>query len=185
MSEIRFDPAALSAAVRQFGQKTPQAMRRAIRKAGTAARAEMGTLIAADTGLPARKIKDEIRLVFIGNDAAQLTVQGGRLPLINFRATGPEPSRGKGRGVSYSLPGGRGRIADGFIATMPNGHRGVFRRKAGATARRGPKGWTTLPIQELRGPSIVNVFRKFLAEATARGQKALAAALRYEMERAA
>jgi hypothetical protein len=77
----------------------------------------------------------------------------------------------EGRGVSWSLPSGRGSDAHAFIATMPSGHRGVFRRT----------GIARLPIRELRGPSLVHVFRKFLPAGAARATVALMTNLRSEI----
>src|SRR5258708_18881327 len=53
----------------------------------------------------------------------------------------------------------------------PSGHRGVFRRMGSAR----------LPIQELRGPSLVRVFEKFLPLGAARAQESLMTNLRSEI----
>lgn len=83
----------------------------------------------------------------------------GRIPLMEFRARGPFPSRGRGTGVSYSLPGGRGRRADAFIARMPSGHKGVFVRSSLGLFDKSRGAWSlNLPIKELFGPSLRRVF---------------------------
>ena len=52
---------------------------------------------------------------------------------------------------------------------MPSGHRGVFQRKSNAVHVKSKKGGRTmLPIRELFGPSIVNVFKKYLPNGAAR-----------------
>jgi len=81
-----------------------------------------------------------------------------RIPLMKFNAKGPVPSRGRGRGVTYRLRGGRGRVENAFIATMKSGHVGVFRRA----------GKARLGIVELFGPSLGQVFKKFRPAGLAR-----------------
>jgi hypothetical protein len=144
------------------GKKYPQALRRALSRAGDTGRAEMSKAIAADTGISSRRIKEQIKIQIVGDAGLQLVIEGKRVPLIEFAARGPEPSRGRGRGVSYRLPGGRGRAEKAFIATMPTGHRGVYQRTGNARSTRRAKGWSGLPIYELFGPSMVEVFKKFL-----------------------
>lgn len=62
------------------------------------------------------------------------------------------------KGVSVELNNGRKTIAGAFIATMPNGHKGVFvrdvRGKHVKVLRNGKASWTQLPIKELFGPSV-------------------------------
>ncbi len=123
-----------------------------------------------DTGLPARRIKADFKTTPMGDSGVRLEVTGRRLPLIDFKAKGPEPSRGRGRGVTYKLPGGRGRAPTAFIANL-RGRRGVFRRR---TTARGP-------LEELHGPSLVHVFEKFLPLGAERGREALVRNLRSEI----
>ena len=127
--------------------------------------------IGRDTGLPAKRIKSEIRMNEVGSTGIQIEIRGRRLPLIDFKAKGPEPSRGRGRGVSYRLPGGRKRAPHAFIATMPSGHRGVFQRRGSARS----------PVYQLHGPSLVRVFEKFLPLGAERGREALVKNLRSEI----
>jgi hypothetical protein len=161
----------LKAGIANLRSKFPNAVRRALKRAGTSGKAEMSKLISADTGLASKGVKNAIRINLVGDSAIQLEVTGSRIPLINFQARGPEPSRGRGRGVSYRLPGGRARAPNAFIATMPSGHRGVFQRE----------GKRRLGIFELKGPSLVEVFTKFLPQGAARAQEALVTNLRSEI----
>lgn len=156
----------------ELGKKYPQAIRRALKRAGTSGRAEMAKLISKDTGLPSGKVKDEIRMESPSDTTVVLVLVGKRIPLIQFGARGPEPSRGRGRGVSYRLPGGRGRVSNGFIATMPTGHRGVFVRRGDAKR---------LPIVELMGPSLVRVFQRFLPQGESAAQESMTKNLRSEI----
>jgi hypothetical protein len=103
---------------------------------------------------------------------ARMATSLKRIPLIKFGARGPEPSRGKGRGVSYKLGGqGKQRVPNAFIATMPSGHRGVFVRAMGAhgplqgSLARLAKSGGRLPIRELAGPSLGHVFARYRPEA--------------------
>lgn len=169
----RLDTSDLKAGIDSLKKKFPAAIKRAVKRAGTSGRAEMVRQIAADTGLAQTAVRKEIRIITVGDTAVQLEVVGQRLPLIAFGARGPEPSRGRGAGVSYKLPGGQGRAPNAFISTMKSGHRGVFRRPG--------SGGDRLPIIELFGPSLVKVFEKYLPEGAARAQESLVKNLRSEI----
>lgn len=169
----KLDTSDWKAGIESLRKKFPQAIKRALKRAGTSGRAEMVRQIAADTGLPQTRIRSEIKIITVGDTAVQLEVAGTRVPLIDFKAKGPEPSRGRGGGVSYRLPGGQGRAPHAFIATMKSGHRGVFQRRAGGTDR--------LPINELFGPSLVHVFDKYLPQGAERAQESLVTNLRSEI----
>ncbi len=66
-----------------------------------------------------------------------LDVSGEPIPLIAY----PHSVTRRGVTVGVNKAGGRTLLEDAFVARMPSGHRGIFRRKAG------PR----LPIRELRG----------------------------------
>jgi hypothetical protein len=154
--------------------KLPGAIRRALMRSATTVRAEMARLIVQEIGLPVGKVKDEIRLVDLGGTEVQFQLKAGkRIPLIQFGARGPEPSRGRGQGVTYKLGSGRGRAPKAFIATMPSGHRGVFQRREGADR---------LPIIELHGPAIHTVFEKYAPMGAARAKEILQKNLEHEIE---
>jgi len=53
------------------------------------------------------------------------------------------------RGVAYHIGGQRKQLDHAFMATMKNGHRGIYARKSGAKR---------LPIRELQGPSVAHIF---------------------------
>jgi hypothetical protein len=156
-----------------------KAMRGAIRamnRAIASGRTAMTRDIARDTGLKVGDVKDALPIREASLARAQASFGAGlkRIPLIYFKAKGPEPSRGKGRGVSYALTGSRNRIPDAFLATMTSGHRGVFKRT-------GP---TRLPIQELYGPSLGHVFAKYRPVGLARTREAFDVAFTHEWDRA-
>lgn len=158
-----FDLGELKRDLETLGNSAPIVLARALNRAIVSGQTAMTKAISADTGLASRYVKREIKVdrAQRGHPSAAIEIAGRRIPLIAFQARGPEPSRGRGRGVSYRLPTGRGRIPDAFIATVGvGGHRGVFRRKPGAR-RRGPEPMRSqLPIFELRGPSLPHVFEK-------------------------
>lgn len=136
-----------------FPSKLKRAVVRAINRGIKSARTFMVRSIADDTGLASKTVRDALRLDLATEDRPEATLAAKlkRIPLIDFHATGPEPSRGKGRGVAYRLSGGRTRLPHAFIATMPSGHRGVFARQTKAR----------LGISELKGPSLGHVFGKY------------------------
>lgn len=152
--DFAIDVRRFSQELEDLGRRAPAIMARAVNRGGTAGKTAVVRAVAGDTGIQQKNIERELRVDKANSAFPRFSIEilGRRIPLIAFQARGPEPSRGKGRGVSYRLPTGRGRIADAFIATMPAGHRGVFRRVA---KRR-------LPIIELFGPSIPHVFEKFI-----------------------
>jgi hypothetical protein len=152
------------------GKAVPRATVRAMNRGLASGRTVMVRAIAQDTGLKSAPVRDALvyREATLSNPEARLAASLKRIPLIDFGARGPEPSRGKGRGVTYRLGGSRNRVENAFIATMPTGHRGVFVRVPGAN-RRGPKPYRSqLPIRELKGPSLGHVFIKHQQEAVAR-----------------
>ena len=118
---------------------------RALRKAGATAlrdmRSEASKRIRARKRIAVRYISRALSLARPkGSDIASLewavNVSGEPVPLIAY------PHRQTKRGVSVEVNRGkRTLVAHAFIATMRNGHEGIFRRR----------GKARLPIHELRG----------------------------------
>lgn len=164
---------AVDAALRDYPKKATRAIVRAMNRAVTSGRTLLVQRLAADTGLKSGDIKKAMTVHEASSQRleARLGIGLKRIPLISFNARGPEPSRGRGRGVSYRLRGGAGRISNAFIATMRSGHRGVFVR--GAKGR--------LPIGERFGPSLGHVFAKYRPEGIARLKEAFATNFAHEM----
>lgn len=98
------------------------------------------------------KLGIKLRRAMPGNLRATVVANGRPIPLIQYAA------RQTGKGVTVNVQRGRKLIAGAFIATMPNGHRGVYVREAGGRHKRvnkgGKVGWHQLPIRELFGPSV-------------------------------
>ena len=174
---IHFNAASGLQGLRRLRRQAPRAVARALNRAAGSARTAMTRAVAPDMGLPQKVVRPAITVVKATPQrlASRVEARGARIPLITFRARGPEPSRGRGRGVRARMPGGAGHYPHAFIATMPSGHRGVFQRV----------GRSRLAIRELKGPSVVHVFRKHLAVGIARGREALITNLRSEFRFAA
>lgn len=145
--------------------KIEKALVRSLNRGIASGRTLMVSRIAKDTGLKSKDVRDALPMseATLSRPVARLAASLKRIPLYKFGARGPMPSRGRGRGVSYKLPGsgGRQRVENAFVAQMKTGHMGVFRRK-------GPG---RLPIIELYGPSIGRVFAKYREEALARAEE--------------
>lgn len=163
--------------------RAKSAAARALNRAINSAKVLMAQRMAADVGIGVTAVKKSlpVRQATVDRLTARLSTTLKRIPLIEFKASGPEPSRGRGRGVSYRLPGGRSRVPNAFIATMGSGHRGVFIR-AGVGARKSPSAWSkNLPIVELKGPSLGHVFTKYRTEVLARAQESFVTNFDHEM----
>jgi len=153
------------AALQAMPSKVAKAAVRAMNRAITSSRTAMTREIARDTGLRSTAVRNAIpvRQATAAQPEAKISTSLRRIPLEKFRARGPEPSRGKGRGVSYRLPGGSGgRLPHAFLATMQSGHRGVFKRSTEKFMRDQRPGWKQKrpAIIELFGPSLGHVFEK-------------------------
>lgn len=173
----------------RYTGRFPQAIARALNRAGTSTRAVMARAISKDTALPVTAVKDKLRLekATATKHVVRITVSGKRIPLIAFRARDTRSASGRGRsrgrGVTYNLGpggGGRGRIPNAFITTvrragdaggMHSGHEGVFVRV----------GSRRLPIKQRYGPSLPRVFEKVTPEGLAAGEASLIKNLQSEL----
>lgn len=140
----------------------PQAAR-SLSRAANSGKTAMVKAIAAELGARQTDIKRFIwtSAASANNLTSRISPKGrAGIRLIDMGATGPEPSRGQGKGVRVKLAGD---FSSAFIATMRSGHRGVFARK----------GLKRLPIKELRTAPITDLFRKLRAIGVARALEAL------------
>ncbi len=156
---------------------------RALNRAVASARTVMVREIARDTGLRSKDVRDALLMseATQNRPEARLAASLKKIPLIKFRARGPFPSRGRGRGVTYRLTGSRGRHPNAFIARMKSGHEGVFKR-ADSTSHKSAAAWSkNLPIIELHGPSLGHVFAKYRPLAAARAREVFETNLDHEM----
>ncbi|MGI0149487.1 MAG: phage tail protein, partial [Thermoplasmata archaeon] len=114
-----------------FPKETGKAILRALKRGTTSAATHANRVVSAEMGLKVGDVRKRIRVVEPRGETLTGEVRGSlkRIPLIEFGARGPEPSRGRGGGVSYRIgSGGRGRHPHAFITTVGS-HRGVFGRK--------------------------------------------------------
>lgn len=181
--KVQYNADATIAALDQLGQRSAAAITRALKRTGTSVQVVMARAVAEDMGLPVGVVRQKVSLrVSAADQVATISVSGARIPLIDFKATGQEPSRGRGRGVSARLGGARTRYPNAFIATMRSGHRGVFTR-VGQSSRRSAGGRSNnLPIAELMGPSLPHVFTKHIPLGIERAQEQLAKNLEHELQ---
>lgn len=191
MTEISltFDIDKVTANIERLQRDHPSAIVRALNRSIASGRTIMAREMSKDVGLKVGDVRDQMRIVEAAQDRleAKLIASGKRIPLIAFKARGPEPTRGRGRGVSYKIGPQSKTLKDAFIATMGSGHRGVFRRVGSARKSRGA--WSlNLPVVELKGPSLPKVFLKFrpigLARAAEQLRKNLVSEFRFAMSRA-
>lgn len=163
---LTFDTSEFSARLAVL-RRPNQPIMRALNKSIASGNTLAARLVAQDLGLNVGVVKEflKIQKATSSNLSATLSASAKRIPIIDFKARGPEPSRGRPGGVRASLKSGAGVYPNAFIATMKSGHRGVFERVKGAGR---------LPIRELRGPSIWQAYGKVQAEVEARVQEQLA-----------
>jgi hypothetical protein len=181
---FRFDATQAERALDQLGTRAPAVIARVINRTATSVRAVMAREIAKDIGLPVGPIKDALKVQSAIPQAddirARISVSGAKIPLAKFHASGPLPSRGRGT-VSARIGGTRKRYEGAFLAQMRSGHIGVFRRK-GPSTRKSRGAWSpNLPIVELKGPSLPQVFAKYVPLGIARGQEQLVKNLEHEV----
>lgn len=168
---------ALTRRLLELGQDAPRAATRAVNKTLASLKTATVRALAQNVGLRNSDVSPSIQIsrATWSRQFGALVVTGKRVPLLAFGARGPEPSRGRGQGVTYRLPGGRGRAEHAFLATMRSGHRGVFQRRPGAGR---------LPITELFGPSLPHamVSSGILAAQEANGETLLAKNMNHEID---
>lgn len=162
--------------VRQLGKTmTPRLQRAGITAVNRTAASEkvaMSRAVATDMRLKVGVVKDAIALerASLNRPTAYVIAKGKRIPVIEFNARGPEPSRGRGKGVTANLPARR--YPNAFIARMRSGHRVVFQRS----------GKARLPIYELKGPSIAAVFQKHLPAGETRRNEQLVKEVTHQIQ---
>lgn len=168
---LRVDVSSATRGFAELGRQGHVLMGRVLRRGAQAANTFFKRSIATDMGVTQTVVNKALSTtVRLDEGVARIQATGSRIPLIAFKARGPEPSRGRGR-VTYDLGQGRKTLPGGFIATVGTGrHRGVFVRK----------GKARLPIREAFGPSVVHVFGKLLPEAADVAQEAMVKSAAHE-----
>jgi len=144
---------------REVARAGAVALNRTITTVRAAATKEMKQAVGAELGLGASGVKKAIKMyrASFKHLVAKLVASGKHMPLINFRA------RQTKTGVTHSAWGKRQIAKGAFIARMPGGHKGVYRRVDSRYAKRHTKGRPAtsspnLPIKEMWGPSLPREF---------------------------
>jgi hypothetical protein len=182
MATVQLHSLATENILRKLGSAANLAAMRALNKSIGSARTVMAREVSRDMGLKVGVVRDRIHIRHAAPTrlVAELLASPTRIPVYDFGAKGPFPSRGRGRGVSARLGARRRRYPHAFIAKMRSGHIGVFERSR-TKLMRGPS--RRQAIYELYGPSIAYVFEKHVQVGLARGevqlQKNLVSELRF------
>jgi len=148
MFEIRYDDnkiKRLQRELRGFGKNSlPKVMSRGLNRTATEARTKTSRMLAKEIGIKVGDVRKKIVLVRASyrNWRSGITISRKRIPLIRFGA------RQVKKGVTYKKDRKRVLIRHAFVSTMSSGHTGVFKRKFSSR----------LPISELRGPSLGQVY---------------------------
>jgi Prophage minor tail protein Z (GPZ) len=189
---LRFDSHQAELNLRRMEVETPAIVARALNRAMSSTRVFMRRKVANDIGLTQTVVEKDYRVfpARADNLKASLEVRGKRIPLIKFGATGPLPTRGRPPYVTAKIGGARtvygptAGQATPFKAKLQSGHIGVFRRFPLPSMRLSRGAWgKNLPIVELRGPSLVRVFTKFIQDGLEYGEAQVVANLEREMVR--
>lgn len=152
--DVRADVKGITTSLTRYIGEEQKAVVRALNKTAMQARTAASQEVkAAGYNIKASAIKSSfaIQKASRGNLVVTLKATGRPIALINYGAR-----QGK-NGVSVQVKAGRSVLRHAFIATMQNGHRGVFERtgkKHKVVQRNGKPLRTGLPIKELFGPSI-------------------------------
>ena len=123
-------------------------MSRAINRTATGARSQAVKAIAAESGLQQKTIRQKVTILRANmrHWAATIRIRDTRVPMITLGAKQTK----RGVTVRDKAGGGRRLIASAFIATMPSGHTGVFKRR----------GAKRLPIAEQMTDSLARYFEE-------------------------
>jgi len=129
---------AIKKGLQEIPRQMPRLMSRGVNTTTRRTKTNVGREIRQAVPLKASAVNARIEMALAtrsANPEAKITVKSGDVPLIALRASQTK------KGVTYKTQkaGSRQLEPGAFIATMPSGHRGVFKRKG--TAR--------LPIREL------------------------------------
>ncbi|EON13412.1 phage tail protein [Pandoraea sp. SD6-2] len=151
---VRADVRGITADLSRYLGEEKKAVVRALNKTANQARTEASKEVrSVGYNIKASAIKKSfaIKRASAGNLVVTLKATGRPIGLINYGA------RQGGGGVSVQVKSGRKVLKHAFIASMPNGHRGVFERTGKGhkkVVRNGKVMRSGLPIKELFGPSI-------------------------------
>lgn len=151
--------------MQELAEYSPRCLRALVRamNRGLASGRSVGVkVISAEVGVQQKDVRKAMSFqeATFQTVTARLGLSLKRIALSKFNARGPEPSKGKGRGVTWRIGNSTKRGPDMFLATLKSGHRGVFSRIApGERKSRGA--WSkNLPIVQHHGPSLGYILDK-------------------------
>ena len=151
---VRADVKGITADLTRYVGEQQKAVVRALNKTAQQARTAASQEVrAAGYNIKSSAIKSSFSIIRASRGKLVVTLKatGRPIALINYGAR-----QGKS-GVSVQVKAGRTVLRHAFIATMQNGHRGVFERVGKLhkkVVRNGKAIRSGLPIKELFGPSI-------------------------------
>lgn len=160
---VQSDIDLLQKGVRQLSKTgVPRAFTRAGNKSLLKTRTKARKALQLKFNLPATLVNREItsKNANKGNPIAYIQGRGSRIPLIKVKGGVTQ----KRLGVSINTGTGRRIIKGAFLATMPSGHTGVFKRTSGVPIRRvryvndkGQRQTRALPIRQLTFPPMARM----------------------------
>lgn len=154
---IESDIRTLTKGLKRVGGNIPRAQTRALNKTLLKTRTQARKGIAKKFNLPAKVVNPTITSVNAtrSKGIAYLQGRGSRIPIYKTKGAKTQ----KRLGVSVNTGTGRRVIKHTFIATMPSGHIGIFKRTLGVPVKRfyyktadGRVNNRQLPIRELTFP---------------------------------
>lgn len=155
--DVRADVKGIKASLTKYVGEQQKAVVRALNKTAAQAKTAASQEVrAAGYNIKASAIKKSfvIQRAKAGSLVVVLKATGRPIALINYGA------RQTKNGVSFQVKSGRQTLRHAFIATMSNGHQGVFERfgpaaiKGSKVVVNGKKRRPNTPIREKFGPSI-------------------------------
>lgn len=165
---------AITGALASIPNGLPSALSRALNKVAKPVESLLVKDAARQTGFTQKVIRRKnirLRRARYQNLTAEVRVFGRGIPVMMLKA------RQTRRGVTFKGISGRELIPGAFIATMPSGHKDVFKRAASGTRRElreknGRRYLTELPIEKQRTPGVPDLVTKSGAFANAQAQAA-------------
>lgn len=131
-------------------QVIPVALARGLNKTLQSTQSTAVKAIANNLGVKQQRIRTFLTLSKAWRQRLVATLRAPNKRRLTLLQIDPK-ARQNARGVAYRTSGKKQQIDHAFIVTMKNGHRGIYNRKKGAKR---------LPVRELQGASVQQVFRQ-------------------------
>jgi len=129
-----------------FGSAARPLIAKSLNRANRGTRTDASKNVRQEYNVKARRVKGSFTMQSASrrNLTAAARSSGEPISLHHFSPSPSQPGRRPRTGVSVKVAKSRKKITGSFLARMPNGGLGVFKRS----------GRSRLPIQKLRGPSV-------------------------------